>query len=384
VISFEPAGRAVHTQPDPMLARSRTLPRALLWLGLAAAGAAAGFACGASAKPHPAPPLPGAGTQLDDGSGMLARLSRKTPEETGDDDDDDAAEDYYDEYTSDYYYDDYYGGLMYGFGYGGLGGTLYGNYQPPYNGYYNGTGSPFRGDYIASGVTGGAAIHGTVTWARPPAVPAELALAEDRGGCPARVANTTLAVDGSGRVASAVVFLSDIRSGKTLPQFSRTIQIGGEVERHDCALRPQIQLMAPMNSTLRLSNSDDVRARFVATRGIDDSSREAAFDASVPRGGTRAVVSGADGFLRVAEDSSGGLPAWIVVQGHPYFAITDHAGAFRIDEIPAGTYELVVWHQPIATGQSADGAITYSDAIVQRSKITIKAGTSQVVSVKLP
>lgn len=39
-----------------------------------------------------------------------------------------------------------------------------------------------------------------------------------------------------------------------------------------------------------------------------------------------------------------GMAAWIWVFEHPYYAVTDAAGRFRIRSIPAGTYKLVVRH----------------------------------------
>jgi len=39
------------------------------------------------------------------------------------------------------------------------------------------------------------------------------------------------------------------------------------------------------------------------------------------------------------------MSAWIGVLEHPYFAVTDAAGAYSLPELPAGRYELEVWHE---------------------------------------
>jgi hypothetical protein len=48
-----------------------------------------------------------------------------------------------------------------------------------------------------------------------------------------------------------------------------------------------------------------------------------------------------------------GVHAWmhgyIVVQDHPYFAVTDAKGAFEIDNLPVGTYTLEAWHPVLGT-----------------------------------
>lgn len=39
------------------------------------------------------------------------------------------------------------------------------------------------------------------------------------------------------------------------------------------------------------------------------------------------------------------MVAWIHVLEHPFFAVTGADGSFRIQELPAGTYEIEAWHE---------------------------------------
>lgn len=39
------------------------------------------------------------------------------------------------------------------------------------------------------------------------------------------------------------------------------------------------------------------------------------------------------------------MNAWAAVFDHPYFAVTGEDGSFTIDGLPAGTYELEIWHE---------------------------------------
>jgi carboxypeptidase family protein len=41
--------------------------------------------------------------------------------------------------------------------------------------------------------------------------------------------------------------------------------------------------------------------------------------------------------------------AWIYAFDHPYFAVTDEKGSFRIDQIPPGTYKVTAWHELLGT-----------------------------------
>ena len=43
------------------------------------------------------------------------------------------------------------------------------------------------------------------------------------------------------------------------------------------------------------------------------------------------------------------MHAYVVVQDHPYFAVTGEDGTFAIDGLPPGTYELEAWHPVLGT-----------------------------------
>ena len=39
------------------------------------------------------------------------------------------------------------------------------------------------------------------------------------------------------------------------------------------------------------------------------------------------------------------MSAWVLVFGHRFFAVTEEDGSYRIDGVPPGTYNVVVWHE---------------------------------------
>ena len=41
------------------------------------------------------------------------------------------------------------------------------------------------------------------------------------------------------------------------------------------------------------------------------------------------------------------MGAWITVMDHPFFSVTQPDGAFKIDNLPAGTYEVEAWHEKL-------------------------------------
>lgn len=69
------------------------------------------------------------------------------------------------------------------------------------------------------------------------------------------------------------------------------------------------------------------------------------------------------------------MEAWALVVDHPYYAVTDQEGQFKISDIPPGTYTVIVWHPLIDGGRGAEYQITIKSN--QRTTLTasIKAPT---------
>ena len=51
------------------------------------------------------------------------------------------------------------------------------------------------------------------------------------------------------------------------------------------------------------------------------------------------------GVVRVFCEIHSHMNAFILVFGHPFFAMTDADGRYRIDNVPPGTYSLVAWNE---------------------------------------
>ena len=371
-----------------------------LKIGSIMIGAAAlGLACGSTTKTVTTPLLPKAGTAQDDGNGILAQTSGKTLKLGPQEDDkggttygatNNGADDYYyDDYN---YYDDYYGGDYYGYGgnyYGAsaaAGGTRYANYQFNWEGIPQAYGTTVPAtDYVVAEVINPGSISGTVTWPAPPKTPNGLETAV--AGCNGQVANHTLQIDSNGRVANAVVYLSDIKSGKAFVTTSRAnLQLGGSLEQHACALSPHIQLIQPVGSALKITNSDAGPRTFVGHLWDGDNPRpDESFKLNLRNNAaSKKTLASYYGFLRVSTlEPDMPSSAWAVIPPHPYYVITDDMGGFRLDDVPAGTYRLTVWHEPVMMGVDAQGKIILSEPITQTSTIVVRARIETRTPIKL-
>jgi plastocyanin len=64
-----------------------------------------------------------------------------------------------------------------------------------------------------------------------------------------------------------------------------------------------------------------------------------------PKGQSKAVRVDEPGIVRVFCEIHSHMNAFILVFAHRFFDVTDEQGRYRIDQVPPGTYTLVVWHE---------------------------------------
>lgn len=57
----------------------------------------------------------------------------------------------------------------------------------------------------------------------------------------------------------------------------------------------------------------------------------------------------AEGPFKVKCDVHPWAEAYVAVMTHPYFAVTGENGNFKLDGLPAGTYEIEAWHEKLGT-----------------------------------
>ena len=55
------------------------------------------------------------------------------------------------------------------------------------------------------------------------------------------------------------------------------------------------------------------------------------------------------GIVRVFCEIHSHMNAFILVFGHPFFAMTDAEGRYRIDNVPPGTYNVIAWNEGVSS-----------------------------------
>lgn len=209
---------------------------------------------------------------------------------------------------------------------------------------------------------GAAAITGTVSVAVPSAdsvvpVRRDTALCGDS----ARVVEVAMR---DGALANVLVWVDGIPSGKALPDVRRhTLTI----ER--CRIDPRI-LPTVTGSTINVFSRDPVThdLRFYREGATDPVTYARLMDNGqvVPSD----QLAAAPGIVEARCTMHPWVRGYVAVFEHPYFAVTDEQGAFRIDGLPAGTYGVKVWHESMP--QPLQHRIVVGDGGIGRLDVSVE------------
>jgi hypothetical protein len=203
------------------------------------------------------------------------------------------------------------------------------------------------------GLTG--AIEGTVTWRGAP--PARLDTA-----CGA-IPNPSVRVGAHNAVGGVLVTIEHIDSGRALPIYQRPASVGGLIAKRGCVLAPALQIVTPLPASLAIhGDATQARLRVTLPSGIQPIELQEA---------GHLLIEVQPGVTRIeAEDGSLGA-AWVVAADTPYYAITDDAGRFRIDELAAGIYGVTFWRPPLAA--LSNGKLVYGPPVIIHRSIKVDA-----------
>lgn len=189
--------------------------------------------------------------------------------------------------------------------------------------------------------------------------PGPLKVFKNRDFCGLQVPNESLLVGPRGGVQNVVVTISRARGEKIASPAKGLV-----LDNRNCAFVPHVQV-APIGSEILLLNSDPILHDVHARLGS-----ETLFNEGLPtfRQVTKRLTR--TGIITVqCEVLHTWMSAYIVVTSNPHFAVTDEKGEFVIDGVPAGRYELEVWHEKLGT---------------QSRRITVTGGTTHRVDVVYP
>ena len=175
-------------------------------------------------------------------------------------------------------------------------------------------------------------IRGTVTTRAKAARPIRVTF--DQKVCGNEVPDPSVAVNAAGGLANAVVTLAGVKA-KAL---SREVSVVND----KCAFVPRVQVVAP-KGLVKTSSRDPV----LHTTVVQQMDGRQLFNVALPMPGIEInkPLSGS-GIMRVGCSTHQWMRGWIVATDEQS-AITAADGSFTLADVPAGTYQLRVWHEAL-------------------------------------
>lgn len=137
-----------------------------------------------------------------------------------------------------------------------------------------------------------------------------------------------------------------------------------QLDQHGCRYQPHV-LGARVGQTLKILNSDGLLHNVHALPEINKQ-----FNRAMPATVTEAeyVFDQEEFMFRIKCDVHPWMSAYIAVLSHPYFAVTDSEGGFTLGGLPAGTYEIEMWHEKL---EAVTRQVTLADGEQQQLDVTM-------------
>ena len=202
--------------------------------------------------------------------------------------------------------------------------------------------------YQTISVNDGGTITGSVKWAGAVPKLSTIAINKDPEVCDPKAEKKRdlerLVIGSNGGVANTVVFLKDITKGKAM-DLPETRQF---LNQKTCRYEPHV-LLVPGNGTLQLKSSDPV-LHTVHMSGASDYNLPFPFANQ-----TMSRTMNREGVVDLRCNAGHvWMNAEMLVVNHPYYAVTDEDGNFKLTNVPPGEYEIEAWHEGWkVTGQGA-------------------------------
>jgi plastocyanin len=185
-------------------------------------------------------------------------------------------------------------------------------------------------------VSNGATIRGNVKVEGKLPKPPPLQVTKFKEVC-RDVPNETLLIGPGQGVRYAVVTLEGITKGKAVEK-----EAIHELDNLGCRFVPHV-LASSVGQFVVFKNSDPIlhTAHALFTSG------QPQFNVGLYPGRVSRKPLVTPGVVKIICEVHPWMSAYIVVTDHPYYSVTDVYGEYLISDIPAGSYQLKVWHETL-------------------------------------
>jgi plastocyanin len=216
----------------------------------------------------------------------------------------------------------------------------------------------FGNAYEVTSVVDGGSIVGRVKFTGTVASPQKIEISKDQEMCGKTEKIDEAILIGEERgLRNVVVSIPDIQKGKG---FADSPSI---LDQRDCRYTPHLVLV-PAGTPLTILNNDGV-LHSVHTHSV----KNPAFN----RAQSKFKKEMQETFLhpeiiKLTCDVHSWMSGWIIVQEHPYFAVSGENGSFELLDVPPGKYIISFWHETLG---------------VKKTALTVKVGKQVVIQVEM-
>ena len=195
---------------------------------------------------------------------------------------------------------------------------------------------------VAWGYEGGAvpekgSISGVVKVTGQPPAAKPIEVNKDQATCGTSLPAEGLIAGADKVVKNAVVRLTNIAKGKPVDTAAKLV-----LDQVKCRYVPHV-VIVPVGATLEIKNSDPITHN-IHTFSIDNDPINKAQPKTLPVILTKFT---APETVKAQCDIHKWMGSWIVAAEHPYYAVTDDKGQFKLSDVPPGTYQLEIWHETL-------------------------------------
>lgn len=213
-------------------------------------------------------------------------------------------------------------------------------------------------------VSNGAVITGRAFFKGPPPESYVIWVTKDADIFGEKVPDERLIVSPTGQIKNVLILIEGIMEGKPWPDHTaRLSNKGGRFIPHFQTARKRTKLEM-INRDPVLHNTHAMLRGFKLTRGSTYFNLAQPLQDVVIKKLLRRA-----GMLEIVCDVHDWMNGWIAVLDHPYHAVTPEDGTFEIRDIPAGTYDILAWHEKLGR---------------QRVRVTLKAGEQKSLAFEFP